>query len=143
MNRLFAVLLACTLLFAVSACGTTGGSQFSGDSVPSVSAAQNEAAGRKTGRPLTEKEALKLVKEQVLKDYDNDDTAVEKDSGQILDQNEAAYIVGFDISDTVYGNHLYTEAYWISKETLQIKDVCSINEYYEGLIDITEGESNF
>ena len=143
MKKLFAVLLVCTLLVTVNACGVKSGNPDPGDSLSSVSVAQDESADKKNKGVLTEKEALKLVKEQALKEYENDDTAVDKDSGQVLDQNEEAYIVGYDINDTVYGNHLYTEAFWIHKKTRQIKDVCSINEYYEGLIDVSKGESNF
>ena len=142
LRSITAFFLACVLVVFLSACSLSGQSQ-SGNSASPVSSSQEDAANSKTGGILTEKEALKLIKEQVLKDYENEETTVEKDSGQILDQNEVAYIIGYDISDKVSGNHLYTEAYWINKKTMKIKDVCSINEYYEGLIDVTEGESNF
>lgn len=142
MNRILTVLLACILLFAVSACSIEKPAA-PGSTAPSVNSEQSGQEKKAESSKFTEKEALQLVKEQVLKDYNNEDTKVDEDSGQILDQNDAAYLIGFDISDNVYGNHLYTEAYWISKKTRQIKDVCSINEYYEGLIDITKGESNF
>ncbi len=142
MNRIPAILLVSALLFTVSACGEIGPSTSGGSNSSAVIEQTGQEKVKSNGK-VTEKEALKLVKEQVLKDYDNEDTKVDQESGQILDQNETAYLVGYDISDSVYGNHLYTEAYWINKKTRKIKDVCSINEYYEGLIDITNGESNF
>ena len=143
MKKLLTVLLACAVLFSVSACSRAD-SAAPGTAASSVTSEQSgqgkkaEASGK-----LTEKEALRLVREQALKEYNNEDTEVDEESGQILDQNDTAYLIGFDLDDQISGNHLYTEAYWISKSTRQIKDVCSINEYYEGLIDLTTGESNF
>ena len=144
MKKLLTVLLACTLLLSMAACSPSG-SGTADVSELSVSGSQDTLMNQKKENSikLTEKEAIDLVREQAVKDAKKEDVVVDEKSGQILDQNDTAYIIAFDISDSVYGNYMYMEAYWLNKETQQIKDVCSLNEYYDGLIDITEGESNF
>ena len=144
MKKLLTVLLACTLLLSMAACSPSG-SGTADVSELSVSGSQDTLMDQKKENSikLTEKEAIDLVREQAVKDAKKEDVVVDEKSGQILDQNDTAYIIAFDISDSVYGNYMYMEAYWLNKETQQIKDVCSLNEYYDGLIDITEGESNF
>ena len=144
MKKLLTVLLACTLLLSMAACSPSG-SGTADVSELSVSGSQDTLMDQKKENSikLTEKEAIDLVREQAVKDAKKEDVVVDEKSGQILDQNDTAYIIAFDISDSVYGNYMYMEAYWLNKETQQIKDVCSLNEYYDGLIDITKGESNF
>ena len=142
MKKLLTVLLACTLLLSMAACSPSG-SGTADVSELSVSGSQDTLMDqeKENSAKLTEKEAIDLVREQAVKDAKKEDVVVDEKSGQILDQNDTAYIIAFDISDSVYGNYMYMEAYWLNKETQQIKDVCSLNEYYDGLIDITKGES--
>ena len=144
MKKLLTVLLACTLLLSMAACSPSG-SGTADVSELSVSGSQDTLMNQKKENSikLTEKEAIDLVREQAVKDAKKEDVVVDEKSGQILDQNDTAYIIAFDISDSVYGNYMYMEAYWLNKETQQIKDVCSLNEYYDGMIDITKGESKF
>ena len=143
MKKLTTFLLAAVLVMSLGACSLSERTASGNTSVSTEETSSVTETKKEQNRTLSEKEAIQLVEKQVLKDYENEDTTVDKKSAQVLDQNDSAYIIGFDISDTVYGNHLYTEAYWIHKKTREIKDVCSINEYYEGLIDVTNGESNF
>jgi len=143
MKKLTTFLLAAVLVMSLGACSLSERTASGNTSVSTEETSSVTETKKEQNRTLSEKEAIQLVEKQVLKDYENEDTTVDKKSAQVLDQNDSAYIIGFDISDTVYGNHLYTEAYWIHKKTREIKDVCSINDYYEGLIDVTNGESNF
>ena len=143
MKKLTTFLLAAVLVMSLGACSLSEQTSSGNTSVSTEETSSVTETKKEQNRTLSEKEAIQLVEKQVLKDYENEDTTVDKKSAQVLDQNDSAYIIGFDISDTVYGNHLYTEAYWIHKKTREIKDVCSINDYYEGLIDVTNGESNF
>ena len=145
MKKLLTILLASTLLLSMAACSSSQTTK--ADPSDSVAAEKSQDTlmdqEKENSAKLTEKEAIDLVREQAVKDAKKEDVVVDEKSGQILDQNDTAYIIAFDISDSVYGNYMYMEAYWLNKETQQIKDVCSLNEYCDGLIDITKGESNF
>lgn len=142
MKKTITILLACVMMLAVTACSDL---QQSNTDVQSstVSESRETQDKSKSNKKLTEKDVIDLVREEAVKNAEKEELTVDEKSGRILDENDTAYIVGFDISESVSGNYMYIEAYWFNKKTREIKDVCSLNEYYDGLIDITTGESNF
>ena len=102
---------------------------------------------RKTGKEtkkgsgrLSEEEAVKLILGRALAEHDTEETQVDRSSGRILDENEEACLVGFDIVRPQSADRLHTEVYWIQGKTLRVKDLCSLQEYRPGMIDITKGE---
>lgn len=101
----------------------------------------SDSSSQKGG--LSEKQALSLVFEQAEEDYGEGSGYVDKSSGVILDQNKTAYIVAFEVGVKGHEENNFQEAYWINKKTREIRDVCGINEYFEGMIDITNGTALF
>ena len=142
MKKMITILLACVMTLAVTACSDLHQSDTDVQN-SAVSESQETQDKGKSNKKLTEKDVIDLVRKEAVKNAEMEELTVDEESGRILDENDTAYIVGFDISESVSGNYMYIEAYWFNKETRQIKDVCSLNEYYDGLIDITKGESNF
>ncbi len=99
----------------------------------------NKEAKKGSGR-LSEEEAVKLILGRALAEHDMDHSQVDRSSGRILDENDEACLVGFDILDPETGEQLFTEVYWIHGKTLRVKDIGSLLEYRPGMIDITNGD---
>ncbi len=142
MKKIVALLMASLMMVAMTACGDSGqdkntGTSVSGGTEISVEDDKNNKSS------VSEEKAVELAGTQAEMDFQNEDITVDENSGRILDQNDTAYIVGLDIIDDYSGNYMYIEAYWVHKKSGEVKDVCSINEYYDGLIDVTNGEPLF
>ncbi len=139
MKKILAILLAAFMIISVAACGDSDKDSGASSADTQASVIDDDTAKG----PVSESKAIDLAIEQAKMDFQNEDIKVDGNSGRILDQNDSAYIVGLDISDEISGNYMYIEAYWVSKKSGETKDVCSINEYYDGLIDVTNGEPLF
>ena len=141
MKKAAALLLASVMIVAMTACGSSDKGTNTGSS---VSGTEISAEAEKNDKgSVSEEKAVELAVTKAEMDFQNEDITVDESSGRILDQNDTAYIVGLDIIDDYSGNYMYIEAYWVHKQSGEAKDVCIINEYYDGLIDVTNGEPLF
>lgn len=154
---LFVLLMACFLIlfiaFRSSPEDVAPASWFSEEKTPAEDSEEESEKKsrplkfRKTGKEtkkgsgrLSGEEAVKLILGRALAEHDTKDTQVDRTSGRILDENEEACLVGFDIVSPQSAGRLYTEVYWIQGKTLRVKDLGSLQEYRPGMIDITKGE---
>lgn len=101
-----------------------------------------EAPAPEPAPEMTAEDALALALPVAIGDQERDRLKVDRDSGEILDTSEDAYLVQYGVSDWYEGEELggYYAVYWVSRQNGEVRYVMDLQDYYEpGMVDMATG----
>ncbi len=156
MKRLLAILLCGMLMITLCACGSSSDSEepaSAGEEATAAAASEEpaeeerqevEAAEEEDLPELEEIDAIRLATDfavQTAIEEQEDGMVFEVEEAEILDENQDAWLVSIPLLEYYNGEPAGGVAYIyrVDKKNGAVKFVTGAQDYWEGMIDITEG----